>query len=207
VTNGSQPYKQQGTAIGWNAQAVGLNATAIGSGAIHTNETPMEGGSAYAKGDRAVAIGYGAKAIEIGAVQIGIGTNSSPNSLKVGNTTIMENGKIKFENADLTAAVMHMNDIGVAKFTQHTPSPEGFASVQFESYDEDTEADSVFKIMVNTNESYKTVSIKLPDTVTNVELYKKSTIDKMLEDLVTTGLTINGTNYTVQATGKPVTTN
>lgn len=89
-------------AIGKSALATRFNSIAIGqdaeAGPVLTNFTRA---SAYNAdnddGRSAVAIGYAAKAKAPGAVQLGKGTNSTANSLKFRNVTVVQDGAVQFD--------------------------------------------------------------------------------------------------------------
>ena len=187
----SDPYKQQSTAIGWNAHATAINATAIGSGAVHSGtEDPTDphsqAGNALAGGARSVAIGYGAKAAADGAIQIGTGVNEEANSLKFNGLTIARNGKLNFEASDLSDAAMTavstMVGSRLAMVDQPAITTNGFARVTVSSYDESDDSDHMLDIYVNTNATVNTAYLQVGEGPV-VEIYKKSSVDALIQAL------------------------
>lgn len=93
---GSNATGDNSTALGRQSEAVGRYSVAIGYDAETTNTNDIAIG-AGARANLGIAIGAGANATALGAIQIDEGTNNSSETVKIKNTTIMdETGKIPY---------------------------------------------------------------------------------------------------------------
>lgn len=135
ATTHDNPYRSQGIAIGWKAQAIANNAIAIGSGAQHTNETTVTGNATVADAQCAIAMGYDAKgnrlnAIAIGrsakaqadnAIQLGTGVNTNPNTVQFLSYQILNSkGQIPYDRLkDATQEAL----LAVSSMVERTAKP------------------------------------------------------------------------------------
>lgn len=180
------PYRQQATAIGWNAHAIGINSVAIGSGAIHTNEVLTGGDAPWASGQQSIAIGYGARALSNKSIQIGQGINTTENSLQFGNVMLAKNGKLNFSASDLgaaaTNAVNEMMGNKVAALTQTFPTPTNdLAGITMTSYSASDDGEHIFTILVHTNDAVESATMRV-GSGTSLEIYKAQTVNRLLGD-------------------------
>lgn len=121
--------------IGQGATLAGSDSIAIGHEAIVNNSSAVAvGAKTQASQTTSIALGASAKATASGAIQIGAGTNSMPNTLKIGSYQLMNNsGVVPYErlSSDTPAngEVLQYSSIsGAAVWTD--PLPTATASVK-----------------------------------------------------------------------------
>lgn len=85
--------------IGQGATLAGSDSVAIGQEAVVNNSSAVAvGAKTQASQSASIALGASAKATATGAIQIGAGTNSMPNTLKIGSYQLMNNsGVVPYE--------------------------------------------------------------------------------------------------------------
>jgi hypothetical protein len=120
--NGNNTYAEGSatTAIGYSVKAFGTQAVAIGGGdsgkdkpatIASNNYTVAVGAAAQATAPKAVAMGRNARSTAEGAVQLGEGINTTPNSLKFRDVTIVEDGRLMGGAADPKDLDISVDDV------------------------------------------------------------------------------------------------